>query len=92
MLYILDINCFVIKRSILKFCRLRKSPILSELDKLKRLIWGLRYINLDFENCIFVDETAVRIVEINLKTYLIFEENMDAKIYNRILSDFLLSF
>ncbi|RNA34511.1 hypothetical protein BpHYR1_042841 [Brachionus plicatilis] len=41
-----------------KYCRLRKSPLLSELDKFKRLF---RYSDCDFSNYIFVDESCVRI-------------------------------
>ena len=40
---------------------MRKSPEISELDKIKRLVWCLRYKNCDFSNYIFVDETSIRI-------------------------------
>ncbi|RNA07925.1 hypothetical protein BpHYR1_011579, partial [Brachionus plicatilis] len=39
--------------------RLKKSPLLTEFQKLKRLIWCLQNQNNQFENYIFVDEVTI---------------------------------
>jgi hypothetical protein len=62
-LNLVSIKALVIHFKGFKYCRFRKSPILSELDKFKRLVWCLRYQNCDFKNYVFVDETAVRVGE-----------------------------
>ncbi|RNA39733.1 hypothetical protein BpHYR1_027471, partial [Brachionus plicatilis] len=50
----------LVKKIISDFVDLENNQY-SLLDKLKTIIWYLRYKNLDFKNYIFVDEKAVRI-------------------------------
>ena len=41
--------------------RLRKSPYLTDYNKLLRLEWCLKHRNTDFSKFIFVDETTIRL-------------------------------
>ena len=49
-----------------RYRRLRKTPYLTELQKLNRLLWCMKYRNCDFANYIFVDETTIRLGDLPL--------------------------
>jgi len=46
--------------------RLRKSPYLTDYNKLLRLEWCLKHRNTDFSKFIFVDETTIRLWDLPL--------------------------
>ncbi|RMZ99546.1 hypothetical protein BpHYR1_048992 [Brachionus plicatilis] len=46
-----------------RYRRLRKSPILTDDQKLRRLLWCLKFKDTKFENFVFVDETTIRLSE-----------------------------
>ena len=43
--------------------RLRKVPKLTDFQKFQRLIWCLRYKDMDFKDYVFVDETTLIVFE-----------------------------
>ena len=46
--------------------RTRFAPRLTDFNKLQRFFWCQRNVNNDFKNYLFVDETAVRSLEVPL--------------------------
>ena len=46
--------------------RLRKSPYLTDYNKLIRLLWCLKHRNTDFSKYIFIDETTIRLWDLPL--------------------------
>ncbi len=43
--------------------RLKKSPLLTDWDKIRRLVWCLNNKDTDFSKFIFVDETTSKLLD-----------------------------